>query len=42
MPTVRDQGAGEPAVNVALDVAAGSLGQLVTGCFVPGARLGLL
>ncbi|MFB7747316.1 hypothetical protein [Streptomyces sp. NPDC056132] len=42
VPAVRGQGAGEPAVDVGLDVAAGSPGQLVTDGFVPGAGLGLL
>ncbi|MFC8016115.1 hypothetical protein ACFUR9_38825, partial [Streptomyces cinereoruber] len=42
VPAVRGQGAGEPGVDVDLDVPAGSPGQLVTGGFVPVAGLGLL
>ncbi|WEH12255.1 hypothetical protein [Streptomyces sp. VNUA24] len=41
MPDVRDQGVGEPRVDVLLYVRAGSPGEFVSGCFVAFAGLGL-
>ncbi|OXZ03599.1 hypothetical protein [Streptomyces sp. 2R] len=40
--SVGGQGAGEPGVDVGLDVSAGSPGELLAYGFVPGAALGLL
>ncbi|MEU8949704.1 hypothetical protein [Streptomyces sp. NPDC048489] len=42
VPEVRGEGVGEPAVDVGLDVTAGSPGEFVPDGFVAGAGLGLL